>query len=132
MTRRETILYAVLGFGVWLSGAVMFRLGGKLMFESGLWMLLFSAVGIAVSVCLLLRTTMAWRKAPLHQSVLIAVVMALPGLFGDVAYVSDFSAITGLQPATAGPFAALVMFGNAILLTYSLVRSHNQQSLANP
>ncbi len=123
MARRETTLYAVLGFAVWLSGAVMFRLGGRLMFESGPWILLLSAVGIAVSVCLLLRTTMTWRKAPLHQSVLIAVVMALPGLFGDVAYVADFSAITGLQPATAGPFAALVIFGIAVLFTYALVRS---------
>jgi len=129
MARRETTLYAALGFGVWLSGAVMFRLGGRLMFESGPWILLFSAIGIAVSVCLLLRTTMMWRKAPSHQSVLIAVVMALPGLFGDVAYVLDFSAITGLQPTTVGPFAALVIFGNAILLTYALVRSQRTLSI---
>ena len=130
MTHRETILYAVLGFGVWLSGAVMFRLGGRLMFESGPWVLLFSAIGIAVSVCLLLRTTMAWRKAPLHQSVWIAVIMALPGLYGDVAYVLNFSAITGLQPTSVGPFAALVVFGNAVLLSYALVRS--QPKTVNP
>ena len=58
---------------------------------------------------------------PPGQVLAAAVVLALPGLFADVAYVLNFSALTGLQPVTAGPFAAVVIFGNAALLTYALV-----------
>lgn len=123
MTRRELAIFAALGFGVWLSGAVMFRLGGKLMFESGPLVLLASGAGIALSVCMLLNAVMGWRKAPASRAVLVAVVMALPGLFGDVLYVSAFSPITGLGTASAGPYAAIVIFGNAALLAFALLRS---------
>jgi len=123
MTTRETTLLALLGFGIWLSGAVMFRFGGALMFESGPAILAASAAGIALSVCLLLKTTMDWRKLPLGQSVTVAVVMTLPGLFGDVAYILDFHQITGLKPETAGAYAAVVIFGTAALYLYALIRA---------
>lgn len=123
MTTRENTLLALLGFGIWLSGAVMFRFGGALMFESGPAILAASGVGIALSVCLLLKTTMDWRKIALSQSVQVAVVMTLPGLFGDVAYVLAFNRITGLKPETAGPYAAVVIFGTAALYLYALLRA---------
>ena len=49
--------------------------------------------------------------------------MALPGLLGDVAYILAFHEITGLDPLTAGPYAALIIFGNAALLAFALVRA---------
>ena len=127
MTPRETTLYAALGFGVWLSGAVMFRFGGKLIFESGPWILLASALGIAVSVCFLLKATMDWRKAAAKDAVTVAAIMALPGLLGDVGYILAFPQITGLSPLTAGPYAALIIFGNAALLGYALFRARPPQ-----
>jgi hypothetical protein len=123
MTARETALYAFIGFLVWLSGGVLFKFSGALLFENGPLVLAAAALGIAVSVCFLLKATMDWRKAPAVEAVTIAVVMALPGLFGDVAYVLAFAQITGLQPVTAGPYAALIIFGNACLLAYALVRA---------
>jgi hypothetical protein len=123
LPRREMALFALLGFGVWLSGAVMFRFGGHLMFESGPWVLVLSGVGVAISVCLLLNATMAWRRAPSANALSVAVAMALPGLFGDVLYVLAFAQITGLEPFTAAPFAAVLILGNANLLAYALFRS---------
>lgn len=121
MTRKEMITLALLGFGVWVSGAVTFRFGGALMLESGPIGVALSAVGIAVSVCLLLRSTMVWRKIAMSQAVTVATVMTLPGLFGDVAYVLNFNRITGLHPATATPYAAVILFGTAVLMAYALV-----------
>ncbi len=123
MTSRESAIYALIGFGVWLSGAVLFRLGGALIFESGPAILLASALGVALSVCFLLKATMDWRKAALADAVTIAVVMALPGLLGDVAYILAFHEVTGLSPLTAGPYAALIIFGNAALLAFALWRA---------
>lgn len=120
MTGKELGVLAALGFGVWLGGAVTFRFGGGLLFENGPILLAASAVGIAVTVCILLRSIMTWRKAPVAEAVTVAVAMALPGLFGDVAYTLAFAPITGLQPVTAGPYAALILFGNACLLAYAL------------
>ena len=101
----------------------MFRLGAHFMFESGWPIFALCAVGVAFSVCLLLRTTMVWRKASPADAVTIAVTMALPGLIGDVIYILAFSAITGLRPEVARSYAALIIFGNAALLGYALVRS---------
>jgi hypothetical protein len=128
MTRRETTVLALLGFAIWLSGAVTFRFGGALMFENGPWVLALSGAGIALSVCILLRSIMGWRKTPPAQAVTVAVVMSLPGLFGDVAYILAFHRITGLQPATAGPYAAVVIFGTAVLMAYALVKARTSQA----
>jgi hypothetical protein len=65
---------------------------------------------------------MDWRKAPAAQSVTVAVIMTLSGLFGDVAYVLAFHQITGLQQVTAGSYAAVVLFGTAVLFAYALIR----------
>jgi hypothetical protein len=112
---RALGLYAVIGLIVWLIGAVMFRFGGHLMFESGTTVFLLCVIGVAVSVCVLLRATMNWRKALPSDAVTIAVAMALPGLFGDVGYILAFPSLTGLPAATAGPFAAL--------FAYALIRA---------
>ena len=121
MTRRETLILGLLGFGVWLNGAIMFRFGGKMMFESGPLALGLSGLAIGLSVCILLRSIMSWRKVATADAVTAAVILILPGLFGDVAYILNFSAITGLQTTTAGPFAAVLVFGTAVLLAYALV-----------
>lgn len=127
MDRREALILAVVGFGVWLSGAIMFRLGGKFLFESGPLVLALSALGIAGSVCFLLKATMDWRKLRPQEAVTVAVIMALPGLLGDVAYILAFPQVTGLDPLTAGPYAALIIFGNAALLGYALFRARRLQ-----
>ena len=124
LSPRQMAIFALSGLAVWITGAVMFRFGGHLMFESGPWMVFVSAVGIAISVCLLLNAAMVWQGALSIQALSVATVMALPGLFGDVGYVFAFPAMTGLQPLTVAPFAAVVIFGNAVLLAYALFQSH--------
>jgi hypothetical protein len=123
LARRELAIFALLGFGVWFSGALTFRFGGHLMFESGPIATVMSALVIAFSVCLMLKAAMGWRGAAAYQAVTVAVVMALPGLFGDVAYIWAFPALTGLRPLTAATFAGVVIFGNAVLLAFAVVRS---------
>jgi hypothetical protein len=66
---------------------------------------------------------MDWRKVPVTQSASVALIMTLGGLFGDVAYIADFTQITGLKATTAGPFAAVLIFATAALYLYALVRA---------
>jgi hypothetical protein len=121
MTSRETAIYALAGFGVWLSGAVSFRLGGRFLFENGPVVLALSTIAIAAAVCFVLRSAMNWRKAPRAQAVEVAVVMITPGLFGETARLLTFPWATGLHPETAAPFAAVMIFSTAALLVYALV-----------
>lgn len=121
MSLKETLILAALGFGIWLNGAVTYRFGGAMMFESGPLALLITALAIAVAVCLLLKSVMGWRKLGNEQAVAVATIMILPGLFGDVVYILNFARFTGLQAVTAGPFAAVLVFGTAVLMAYALV-----------
>ena len=120
MTVRETAIFALAGFGVWLSGAFSFRLGGKFLFENGPLVLALSTIAIAGTVCFVLRSAMSWRKAPAANAVEVAVVMITPGLFGEVVRLSVFSWATGLHTETAAPFAAVMIFSTAVLLVYSV------------
>jgi hypothetical protein len=120
MTVRETAIFALAGFGVWLSGAFSFRLGGKFLFENGPLVLALSTIAIAGTVCFVLRSAMNWRKTPAANAVEVAVVMITPGLFGEVVRLSVFSWATGLHPETAAPFAAVMIFSTAVLLVYSV------------
>ena len=130
MTRREALIYAGVGLSVWLNGAITFRLGGRMLFTHGPAVTALVALVIAALVCLTLRATMAWRKADPSKAMEIAVVMALPGLFGEAVRQTVFGWATGL-PANAGPsFAAVIFFGNATLMTYAFIRA--QQSMSPP
>ncbi len=121
MTRRDTLFYAIAGLGVWLNGAVTFRLGGRILFDHGPPVTVLVAIVIAVLVCMALRVAMGMRKAQDSDAVTIAVVMAVPGLFGETLRQTVFSWATGLEAATAPAFAATIFFGNAVLLTYAAV-----------
>lgn len=122
LSGKDLLIYSAIGFSVWLSGALEFRFAGGALFESGALVALLSAVFIAVGVCLIFRTTMRWRKSPESQAVTVAVTMALPGLFGEAARQLLFGWMTGLAPRTQPVFAATIFFGNAVLLTYAIIR----------
>ena len=123
MPVREMALYALMGLLVWLQGVVMFRFGGGFLLDSGPVILCASAVVIGLAVCLLLRAAMTWRKTPPALSVTVAVAMTLPGLFGDAAVIAAFTPVTGLRAALAAPYGGVILFGNAVLLAYALVRA---------
>ncbi len=78
-------------------------------------------LGIAILVCVVFRATFAWRKARACDAVAVAVVMALPGLFGETVRQMVFSWATGLPTADAPAFAAVIVFGNAVLLSYAVL-----------
>lgn len=124
LSRRDMVVYALAGFGVWLSGAVEFRFTGRWLFESGPLVSALSALVIAVAVCLILRTTLRWRGTPQRLAVTVAVVMGLPGLFAEAVRQLFFGWATGLSPQTGPAFAATMFFGNAVLLAYALWWAH--------
>ena len=120
MNRRDTLIYAAAGLAVWLHGAIAFRLGGRFLFEHGPWVIVLVGVVVALAVCVAFRATMGWRKGRASDAVTIAVIMALPGLFGETARQIVFPWATGLPIAAAPAFAAVIFFGNGVLLIYAI------------
>ncbi len=123
MTVRESIILGLVGFSIWLSGAIGFYLAPELLFESGPVWLTFVGVVVAATVCVLLNAIMGWRQLPAALSPHAAVALAWPGLFADALWAANYATITGRDQAAAGGFAAVVMAGNAALIAYSLVRA---------
>ena len=128
MSARETAIFSMIGFGVWLSGAISVRFGGRLMFETGPLALGLSAAGVALGVCLLLRSIMTWRRAPASSSVTVAVTLTLPALFCDVGYLLNFTTLTGLGSGPAVAYAVTILFATGVLFAYALSRA----ALAGP
>jgi hypothetical protein len=121
VSTRDLVIYALAGLGVWLNGAITFHLGGKLLFQHGPALTAVVALVIAVLVCAAFRFAMTWRKAQASQAVTVAVAMALPGLFGEAARQLVFPWATGLRPEDASTFAAVIFFGNGVLLAYAVL-----------
>ncbi len=121
VSKRDLIIYAAVGLSVWLNGAVTFRLGGRFLFESGPLVSVIFGLAIAAAVCAVFRATFSWRKGRPSDAVTVAVVMALPGLFGEAARQLAFTWATGLPVEIAPTFDAVIFFGNAVLLAYALV-----------
>jgi ABC-type transport system involved in cytochrome bd biosynthesis fused ATPase/permease subunit len=121
MSTRDHLVYALVGLSAWLNGAIAFHLGGRILFENGPIVTALVAAVIALLVCLVFRATFAWRKGRASDAVTVAVIMALPGLFGETARQMVFPWATGLPAAEAPTFAAVIFFGNAVLLTYALI-----------
>ena len=124
LTLREIWIYAAIGFSVWLNGAVTFRLGGAFLFESGPLVTILVTAFIAVAVCLIFRSTMRWRGTRETEALSVAVIMALPGLFGEAGREAFFTWATGLDVRTAPRFAAAMFFGNAVLFAYGAIKAY--------
>ena len=123
MTNRDILIYGIAGLGVWLNGAVSFRLGGRILFENGPAVIVIVTLVVAALVCGAFQLAMNWRKAKAADAVTIAVFMALPGLFGEAARQVVFPWATGLKLSDAPAFDAVIFFGNAVLLTYAVVKA---------
>lgn len=131
LCNRDITIYAGVGAGVWLNGALTFRLGGPFLFEGGRAMTIAVAAFIAAAVCLIFRSTMRWRGTQESEALVVAVVMLLPGLFGEAARQSFFTWATGLEVGAAPSFSAIMFFGNAVLISYALMRHLRSRRLTH-
>jgi hypothetical protein len=121
LTTREILIYASIGLGVWINGAITFRLGSSWLFENGPFVTGSVTIFIALAVCTIFRSAMRWRGTRQTEALTVAVSMLLPGLFCESVRQSMFSWATGLLISTAPRFSAIMFFGNAVLITYALI-----------
>ncbi|QUD89796.1 DUF5367 family protein [Phenylobacterium montanum] len=119
-SRLGAAIYPAIGLGVWLNGAVLFRMGGRALFASGPAVAVLTGLGVAAAVCGVFRTTLSWRRADPRNAVAIAALMATPGLFAESLRMLLLHPATGLDPNQAATFASVIFFGNGALFAYAL------------
>ena len=66
---------------------------------------------------------MRWRRTKESEALTVAILMLLPGLFGEAARQTVFGWATGLDARAAPRFSATMFLGNAVLIAYALTRS---------
>ncbi|ERJ59047.1 DUF5367 family protein [Sphingobacterium paucimobilis] len=125
-TPKENYLLAsfIVGFMVWLSATVIFRVAGQHFFIAentwvmiGLYLLLLPALG------LLATTVFNKFKLDNLESVKSAAIMVLPGMLLDTVCIQFFEKVFPNMPESySKTFGAWLMFAYAIVLIAGLLR----------
>ncbi|WP_343532018.1 DUF5367 family protein [Pedobacter sp.] len=130
-TRKENYLLIsfIVGFLVWLSATILFRLVGQYFFivdnaliMAVLYLILIPALGII--------STSVFNKFKLGnlESIKSAAIMVLPGMILDTVCIQFFENLFPNMPEIySKTFASWLMFAYAIVLIFGLLRKNQEQ-----
>lgn len=119
----------IVGFLVWLSATILFRLAGQYFFivdnafiMAVLYFILIPALGLV--------STSVFNKFNLGnlESIKSAAIMVLPGMILDTVCIQFFENLFPNMPEThSKTFASWLMFAYAIVLIFGLLRKNERQ-----
>ena len=119
----------IVGFLVWLSATILFRLAGQYFFivdnaliMAVLYLILIPALGIL--------STSVFNKFKLGnlESIKSAAIMVLPGMILDTVCIQFFENLFPNMPEIySKTFASWLMFAYAIVLIFGLLRKNQRQ-----
>ena len=118
MTMQDKSLFAFFGAAFWVVGTIFFELRGPHVFESGnlrYWINFVLTPIFSAAICILL---LRWRHVPDTDWASAALLIALPGMFGEAAILSHFSRfMPRMHPETGGRYGAFLFASYALFLT---------------
>jgi hypothetical protein len=112
--------YVFLGFGLafWVIGTLWYEWRGSRIFETTsqrYWINFVITPVVSTLVCMLI---LKWRDVPGVQWASAALLIALPGMFGEALLLSRFSALMPrMRLETAGKYGAFLFATYAVFLT---------------
>jgi len=122
MKRFDTILLLLFGLGFWTAGTLWYRQRGHLVFETTplrFWINFALTPIVSAAVCLVI---LRWRQIPPTSWSAAALLIALPGMFGEAILLTHFAIwMPTMQPASAGRYAAFLFAAYALVLTIAEV-----------
>jgi hypothetical protein len=114
----DKLLFVLFGAAFWVLGTIWYEWRGPHVFESTSlrYWINFAATPIVTSViCILL---LRWRQVPGAEWASAALLIALPGMFGEAALLSRFATfMPRMHPETAGKYGAFLFATYALFLT---------------
>ncbi|HUO16980.1 MAG TPA: DUF5367 family protein [Verrucomicrobiae bacterium] len=116
----------LLGIGIvsWIGGTILYEFRGTHVFESGnqrYWINFVLTPIVTSAICMLI---LKWRHLPAADWGSAALLLALPGMFGEAALLSRFAEwMPRMRPETAGRYGAFLFATYALFLTIAEVVS---------
>jgi hypothetical protein len=118
MRMYDKLLFVLFGAAFWVAGTIWYELRGPHVFESTslrYWINFAVTPIVSTVICVLL---LKWRHVPAAEWASAALLIALPGMFGEAVLLSRFAAfMPRMHPETAGKYGAFLFATYALFLT---------------
>ncbi len=118
MKINDKFLFVLFGAAFWVIGTIWYETRRPQVFErtSQIYWINFAITPILTTViCILL---LKWRHAPAAEWASAALLIALPGMFGEAVLLSRFAAfMPRMHPETAGKYGSFLFATYAVFLT---------------
>lgn len=118
MKMNDKLLFVLFGAAFWVVGTIWYQWRGPQVFESGsqrYWINFVLTPIVTVAICMII---LRWRQVPAADWASAALLIALPGMFGEAALLSRFATfMPRMRPETAGKYGAFLFATYALFLT---------------
>jgi hypothetical protein len=118
MRIHDKLLFLLFGAAFWVIGTIWYELRGPQVFESGsqrYWINFVITPVLTAAICILILRS---RHVPAAEWASAALLIALPGMFGEAALLSCFATLMPrMRPETAGKYGAFLFATYALFLT---------------
>ncbi len=114
----DKLLFLFFGVAFWVIGTIWYELRGPHVFESGnlrYWINFAITPIVTAVICILL---LRWRHVLAAEWAAAALLIALPGMFGEAVLLSRFATfMPRMHPETSGKYGAFLFATYAVFLT---------------
>lgn len=114
----DKYIFLLFGVAFWILGTVWYELRGPRVFESTsqrYWINFIITPLVTTAICILI---MQWRAVPAAAWGAAALLIALPGMFGEAVLLSRFATLMPrMRPESAGRYGAFLFATYAVFLT---------------
>jgi hypothetical protein len=118
MKTPDKVLLLLFGLIFWTAGTLWYRVRGPAVFETTslrYWINFVATPIVSALVCILI---LRWRSIPAPDWASAALLIALPGMFGEALLLSNFTLfMPKMQPISAGRYGAFLFAAYALFLT---------------
>jgi multisubunit Na+/H+ antiporter MnhG subunit len=118
MKMYDKLLFALFGAAFWVIGTIWYELRGPQVFERTsqvYWINFVLTPVLTAAICIIL---LRWRHVPAGEWASAALLIALPGMFGEAVLLSRFAQfMPRMHPETAGKYGAFLFATYALFLT---------------
>ena len=118
MKPYDKLLFLLLGIAFWIAGTILYEYRGHHVFETSdqrYWINFVLTPVFTTAVCVLILKS---RHTPPAEWAFAALLLALPGMFGEALLLSRFASfMPRMRPETAGRYGAFLFATYALFLT---------------
>lgn len=113
----DKLLFPLIGVAFWIAGTILYEFRGTHIFEGSsqrYWINFVLTPVVTSAICI---SILRWRHLPAADWGSAALLLTLPGMFGEAVLLSRFAAfMPRMRPETAGRYGAFLFATYALFL----------------